>query len=118
MIWAVNNNVKKAKNWTFNSQELKLLTENGKHMRNMWDIPMTSVKEKEHGKHPSQKPLKVMDRLILGLTNENEIILDPFCGSGSTAVSAKNNKRHYYTIDTNPDYIDLAKRRLASKKKE
>ena len=118
MIWAVNNNVKKAKNWTFNYHELKLLTENGKQMRNMWDIPNTSVKEKEHGKHPSQKPLKVMDRLILGLTNEDEIILDPFCGSGSTAVSAKNNKRYYYTIDNNPDYLDLAKRRLATKKKE
>jgi site-specific DNA-methyltransferase (adenine-specific) len=118
MVWAVNNTVKKAKNWTFNYKELKLLTENGKQMRNMWDIPMTSKKEKEHGKHPSQKPLKVMDRLILGLTNESELVLDPFCGSGSTAVSAKNNKRHYYVIDTNSEYIKLTKKRLATKKKE
>ena len=58
MIWAVNNSVKKAKNWTFNYEELKTLTENGKQMRNMWDIPMTPKNEKEFGKHPSQNQFK------------------------------------------------------------
>lgn len=118
MIWAVNNSTKKAKNWTFNYKELKMLTENGKQMRNMWDIPMTPPSEKECGKHPSQKPLQVMDRLIIGCTNEGDIVLDPFCGSGSTAVSAKNNNRHYYTIDTNEEYIALAKKRLQNPKKQ
>ena len=78
MIWAVNNSVKKAKNWTFNYHELKLLTENGKQMRNMWDIPMTPKGEKDFGKHPSQKPIQVMDRFIIGLSNKKESILDPF----------------------------------------
>jgi len=112
MIWAVNNSQKKAKNWTFNYKELKLLTENGKQMRNMWDIPMTSKGEKEFGKHPSQKPLQVMDRLIIGCTNPNDLVLDPFCGSGSTAVSAKNNNRNFYVIDNNKEYIELANKRV------
>lgn len=118
MIWAVNNSKKKAKNWTFNYKELKLLTENGKQMRNMWDIPMTPVGEKEFGKHPSQKPLQVMDRLIIGCTNEGDLVLDPFCGSGSTAVSAKNNNRHFYTIDNNSDYVDLATKRIKDFKRQ
>ena len=101
-----------AKNWTFNYNALKELTENGKQMRNMWDIPMTPPKEKLCGKHPSQKPLKVLDRLVLGLTNEGDLILDPFCGSGTTALSAKNNNRRYYIIDNNGDYVNLAKLRL------
>lgn len=113
MIWAVNNSVKKAKNWTFNYEELKSLTENGKQMRNMWDIPMTPKSEKEQGKHPSQKPLQVMDRLIIGLTNKKELILDPFCGSGSTILSAVNNNRHYYAIDCNSKYTRLARKRIS-----
>jgi len=116
MIWAVNNSTKKAKNWTFNYNDLKLLTENGKQMRNMWDIPMTPPSEKEFGKHPSQKPLQVMDRLIIGCTNEGDLVLDPFCGSGSTALSAKNNKRHFYTIDSDASYIELAKKRILNPK--
>ena len=112
MIWTVNNSPKKAKNWTFNYKDLKLLTENGKQMRNMWDIPMTPVSEKKFGKHPSQKPLQVMDRLIIGCSNKGELILDPFCGSGSTALSAQNNKRRFYGIDSNKEYIKLARKRL------
>ena len=87
-------------------------------MRNMWDIPMTPVGEKEFGKHPSQKPLQVMDRLIIGCTNEGDLVLDPFCGSGSTAVSAKNNNRHFYTIDNNSDYVDLATKRIKGFKRQ
>lgn len=113
MIWAVNNSVKKAKNWTFNYHELKRFTENGKQMRNMWDIPMTPKGEKDFGKHPSQKPIQVMDRLIIGLTNKKESIFDPFCGSGSTAVSAKKNDRYFYAIDNNSEYTKLARRRVS-----
>lgn len=112
MIWAVNSSVKKAKNWTFNYNELKTLTENGKQMRNMWDIPMTPKGEKEFGKHPSQKPIQVMDRLVIGLSNEKDSILDPFCGSGSTAVSAAKNRRNYYAIDSNSEYTKLARQRI------
>tara|TARA_R100000656_G_scaffold17664_1_gene16486 strand:+ start:83 stop:451 length:369 start_codon:yes stop_codon:yes gene_type:complete len=118
MIWAVNNSVKNAKNWIFNYEKLKGLTENGKQMRNMWDIPMTPNGEKEFGKHPSQKPLQVMDRLVIGLTEKKDIILDPFCGSGSTALSAINNNRHYYAIDKNSEYTRLARKRITGRSKQ
>lgn len=113
IIWAVNNSQKDAKKWVFNYQVLKEFN-NGKQLRNVWDVPMTSVSEKEFGKHPSQKPKEVINRLILGCSNEEEIILDPFLGSGTVAMVAKYHNRKYIGIDNNPDYIDLAKKRIAS----
>jgi DNA modification methylase len=112
IIWAVNNTRKKAKNWTFNYHVMKGLTENGKQMRNMWDIPMTSVAEKKHGKHPSQKPLEVGNRLVLGCTNPEDKVLDPFAGSGSFLVSSKMHGRHYLGIDQDAEYVKLAEARL------
>ena len=114
IIWAVNNTRKKAKNWTFNYHAMKALTENGKQMRNMWDIPMTSISEKKHGKHPSQKPLEVGNRLVIGCTNPGDKILDPFVGSGSFVVSAKLNQRNYLGIDQDPNYVELSNTRLAT----
>jgi site-specific DNA-methyltransferase (adenine-specific) len=112
IIWAVNNSKKKAKNWTFNYKELKEMTVNKKQMRNMWDIPMTSVKEKKFGKHPSQKPMEIADRLILGCTNVGDTILDPFFGSGTFLLSALNHNRKFVGIDNNYDYFKLAQERL------
>jgi len=114
IIWAVNNVAKKAKNWVFNYEEMKQLTANGKQMRNMWDIPMTPTFEKSSGKHPSQKPLAVMDRLVLGCTNPGELILDPFGGSGTTAVSAQRHLRDFLIVERDPDYCDIAKKRIQS----
>ncbi len=53
-----------------------------------------------------------MERLILGCTNQNDLVLDPFCGSGTTALSAKLYGRNYYTIDNNEEYVELTKKRL------
>lgn len=117
IIWACNNSQKNAKNWIFNYNVLKKIN-GGKQMRNVWDIPMTSPKEKKHGKHPSQKPEEVLKRLILGCTNENEIILDPFIGSGTTAVVAKKHGRSYIGIDNSSEYIEIANKRISSLHKE
>jgi len=114
IIWAVNNVAKKAKNWVFNYEEMKQLTANGKQMRNMWDIPMTPTSERSSGKHPSQKPLAVMDRLVLGCTNPGDLILDPFGGSGTTAVSAQRHLRDFLIVERDPDYCDIAKKRIQS----
>jgi site-specific DNA-methyltransferase (adenine-specific) len=91
---------------------MKGMTDNGKQMRNMWDIPMTSTSEKKYGKHPSQKPLEVGNRLILGCTNPDDTVLDPFAGSGSFLVSAKMHGRHYLGIDQDANYVKLAKTRI------
>jgi site-specific DNA-methyltransferase (adenine-specific) len=116
IVWAVNGSRKNAKNWTFNYNELKKLTHNGKQMRNMWDIPMTPASERKFGKHPSQKPLLLSERLVIGFSNEGDTIFDPFTGSGSFLLAAKNLKRKYLGIEQNPEYAELAKSRILNKK--
>ena len=114
IIWAVNNDVYSAKNWVFNYNELKELTENKKQMRNMWDIPMTPKREKTFGKHAAQKPVSVIERLVIGLTNEKDSVIDPFSGSGSIAYVCKKLKRKYLAIEKNIDSYNLSKKRLLS----
>jgi len=111
IIWAVNNSQKKAKNWKFDYNYLKKIN-GGKQMRNMWDIPMTPVSERKHGKHPSQKPIEVLERLILGCTETNDIVIDPFLGSGTTALVALKHSRKFIGIDNSKEYIELAKKRI------
>ncbi len=67
----------------------------------------------EYNIHPTVKPLALCDYLILLGTQEGALILDPFVGSGTTAVSAKRLGRHFIGIDINPNYLDIARRRLA-----
>ena len=112
IVWAVNNSQKKAKNWVFNYNLLKQFN-NGKQLRNMWDVPMTPSSEKKLGKHPSQKPEEVIKRLILGGSSKGDKILDPFTGSGTIPMVAKQNQRQYIGIDNNTAYIKLARKRIA-----
>lgn len=112
IIWAVNNENKKAKNWTFNYQEMKTMN-NNKQMRNMWEIPLTKPSERKYGKHPSQKPLEVVERLILAGTNEEDLILDPFGGAGTTGVGAQKHNRKWTMIEQNEQYNQIAKNRLS-----
>lgn len=111
-IWAVNNSQKNAKNWVFNYHDLKKIN-GGTQMRNMWDIPSTPSSERKHGKHPSQKPVAVLNRLVIGASNKNEIILDPFVGSGTLPVVAKTLGRKFIGIDNEKKYLEIAKKRLA-----
>ncbi len=111
IIWAVNNESKKAKNWTFNYETMKAMN-NNKQMRNMWEIPLISRSERKHGKHPSQKPIAVVNRIILAGTNEGDLILDPFSGSGTTAVVAETNNRKWVMIEKDETYNQIAKMRI------
>ena len=111
IIWAANGEKGKAKNWIFNYKDAKELNE-GKQMRNLWQFPVTPKREKEFGKHPSQKPLALMERIILTATNKNEIILDCFSGAGTTAVAAHKHDRKWTLIDNNPEYNEIARKRL------
>ena len=111
IIWAVNNESKKAKNWTFNYETMKAMN-SGKQMRNMWEIPLTKPSEKTYGKHPSQKPVAVVNRLILAGTNEDDLILDPFSGAGTTAVVAEQQNRRWIMIEKDETYNQIAKLRI------
>jgi len=85
---------------------------NGKQMRNLWEIPPPQPSEKTHGKHPTQKPLKLLERILLASTNEGDVVLDPFNGSGTTGVAALRLGRKYVGIEMSEEYLDLTIERL------
>ena len=106
--------------YTFNYQNLKELNE-GKQMRSDWYIPICSGKERlrkdnNQRSHPTQKPEALLYRIILASTNKHDLILDPFLGSGTTAVVAKKLQRSFIGIEQDPEYIALARKRLATTK--
>ncbi len=84
-----------------------------KQMRSVWSIPTPPAEEKIFGKHPTQKPISLLTRIILASTNEGNLILDPFNGGGTTAIAAKIiGKRKFIGIDINEEFIDLSIKRL------
>tara|TARA_Y100001970_G_scaffold279960_1_gene388148 strand:+ start:503 stop:1576 length:1074 start_codon:yes stop_codon:yes gene_type:complete len=106
--------------YTFNYQNLKELND-GKQMRSDWFIPICSGKERLRGKnnqraHPTQKPESLLYRIILSSTNKGDTILDPFLGSGTSAVVAKKLQRKFIGIEQNKDYVKLSKQRLKQTK--
>lgn len=111
IIWAKKDD-KKAKHF-FNYPLMKELN-NGKQMKDVWQGSLTPKKEKEFGKHPTQKPEYLLEKIILSSTQEGELILDPFCGSGTTGAVAKKLKRCFIGIDNNKDYIEISKKRMES----
>ena len=94
LIWACNNPTKKAKNWIFNYETAKKFN-NGKQLRNFWSIPYTPKSEKIFGKHPTQKPIDLITRLILIASKPKDIILDCFAGSGTLGVVAQSFNMWY-----------------------
>ena len=67
---------------------------------------------RERGYHPTQKPVSLADLIIKSYTEEGDVVLDTFMGSGSSGVSAKKNYRNYIGIEINKEYYDIAKRRI------
>jgi site-specific DNA-methyltransferase (adenine-specific) len=116
ILWAKKNSNSKH---YFNYELMKKLN-NGKQMKNLWEIPSMKKEEKKFGKHPTQKPLALLDRIIKASTKEGDIILDPFCGSSTTGVAAILNGRGYVGIDNNINYLELSVKRIndAIRKKE
>ena len=108
VIWAAKN--KKSKH-IFNYELMKEFS-NGKQMRNLWEILPPRRKEKTHGKHPTQKPLELLERIILASTNNGDTILDPFNGSGSTGIAAIRSRREYVGIEISEEYLTITKNRL------
>ena len=83
-----------------------------KQMRSVWAISTPHFEEKSHGKHPTQKPLALLERIIEASTQKNDLILDPFMGSGTTGVTAIKLKRRFVGIDIEKEYFELAERRI------
>lgn len=68
--------------------------------------------EKKFGKHPTQKPLTLLNRIVLASTKKGDIVLDPFTGSSTTGISAVQNDRKFIGIDTEKLYLDLSIKRF------
>lgn len=81
-------------------------------MKDVWTGSLTKPSEKTEGKNPTQKPEYLLERIILASTEEGQIVLDPFCGSGTTGVEAVRYGRKFIGIDISEEYIDISKRRL------
>jgi len=118
IIWAAKSPKSKHK---FNYKEMKAVT--GKQMKNVWEDlywSITSPKkhEKEFGKHPTQKPLELLDRIIRSASNENDIVLDPFNGHGTTGIAAHKLGRRYIGIDMEEKYLDVTIERYEKESKE
>lgn len=96
---------------TWDSPKDKLLNP-GKQMRSVWSIATTPKSEKKYGHHPTQKPLELLRRLVEICTREGDVVLDPFCGSGTTGVAAISARRAFIGIEMEARFLDLSRKRI------
>ncbi|GAB4124848.1 MAG: site-specific DNA-methyltransferase [Fimbriimonadaceae bacterium] len=108
IVWAKKD--EKARHY-FNYAEMKR-DNHGKQMMSLWQILPPSKQEKRFGKHPTQKPEALLDRIIRASTEPGQLILDPFCGSGTTGVVAARLGRRFVGIDLDEGYLALAQKRI------
>ena len=80
-------------------------------MTDVWHLPAIARWEKSCGKHPTQKPLALLVRILLASTPEEGWVLDPFCGSGTTGIAANLINRRFLGIDNELQYLEMAKAR-------
>ncbi|NQU77271.1 site-specific DNA-methyltransferase [Candidatus Falkowbacteria bacterium] len=115
LIWAVKN--KNCKNYTFNYEFLKMMND-GRQMKDTdWTFPICRGPERlrdENGikSHPTQKPLKLIQQVLLTASRKGDLVLDPFMGSGTTAVVAHALHRNWVGIEKEKRYVELANMRI------
>jgi site-specific DNA-methyltransferase (adenine-specific) len=84
----------------------------GVPLSDVWEIPYLNPKANERSGYPTQKPILLLNQILTIVTDEGDTVLDPFCGSGTTCVSAKSLKRKFIGIDISTDAVNLANKRL------
>jgi site-specific DNA-methyltransferase (adenine-specific) len=80
----------------------------------VWALPTPGPREKVHGRHPTQKPLALLDRVVAASAAAGDLVVDPFCGSGTTGVAAVRAGCRFLGIERDPGYVQLAASRLRS----
>lgn len=104
-------NYEHSKDGDFGYDQLK---KEGKQMRTVWDIPNNKEKrELAFGKHPTQKPLRILKRMIELSTKEGNVVLTPFSGAGSECLAAKELNRRYIGFEIEEEYIEISEERLS-----
>ncbi len=116
LIWA---RKEKDASHTFNYREMKdgnwpedFIKKPNKQMRSVWAINTPQSWEKKFGKHPTQKPYNLLERIILSSTKKGDIVLDPFTGGSTTGLAAIKHSRKFFGIDTEKKYLDLSIKRF------
>ena len=107
ILWARKS--QKSKHY-FNYELMKEIN-GGTQMRDVWTLPAIAKLEKSCGKHPTQKPLPLLARIILASTKENDWILDPFSGSSTTGIAASILGRRFLGLEKETDFLEIAKAR-------
>lgn len=119
IVWGV-----KGKNWKFNYKILKEINpekqKNGdlKQMRDVWVMPLVQGSERikdssGRAAHPTQKPEEMLRRIIIASSDEGDVVLDPFFGTGTTGVVAKKLGRNWIGIEKDNKYVKIAERRIS-----
>lgn len=110
IIWAARSSKSKH---VFNYKLMRELA-GGKQMKSVWTIRPPETWEKRFGKHPTQKPVALLDRILRASSYEEDIVLDPFAGSGTTLVAALRLRRHAVGCEFSLEWLNLAIRRICS----
>jgi site-specific DNA-methyltransferase (adenine-specific) len=123
LIWARKD--AKAKH-TFNYKDMKngnwhevdQMKKPEKQMRSVWSLTTPKPSEKVFGKHPTQKPMALLERIVLASTNPGDVIIDPFTGSSTTGLAASKYGRRFIGIDMEKEYLDLSRLRYKAQEEE
>ncbi len=111
LLWATKAPKGSRHHYTFSYQEMK--AENGgKQMQTVWRMPAAGRQEKRHGKHPTQKPLALIERCLRASTNPGDLVFDPFAGSFTTGVAAIKLGRRFIGSEWLEEYVELGAKRL------
>ena len=105
VIWAR----KSSKKAHYFNYDLMKQINGSKQMTDVWNLPAIATWEKSCGKHPTQKPLSLLSRIILASTQQGEWILDPFCGSSTTGIAANLLGRRFLGIDQEEGFVEMSK---------
>lgn len=108
ILWAAKN---KDSRHYFNYELMKKMN-NNKQMLSLWSIKAPGSAEKIYGKHPTQKPLELLNRIVLASTKPGDIVLDPFSGSSTTGVAAIKDGRQFIGIELEEEYLKVSVKRL------
>ncbi|MFA7663729.1 MAG: site-specific DNA-methyltransferase [Clostridia bacterium] len=118
ILWARKQLTKSKRGKHFFNYTLMKEDNNNKQMKDVWDFSTVPKSEKKYGKHPTQKPLSLLLRIIKASTQENDLVLDPFNGSGTTGIASTILNRKYIGIDNVMEYLELSQKRYEEIKNE